>query len=78
MIGNVELMETIARLISPYALWNMPEDLYSPEWWEWSCDNGVRLAARDKAQNVIRGLDLELNQKTGVIKGRLPKKKEEA
>ena len=78
MIADVELIETVARFISPFAIWDMPEDLDAPAWLEWSGDSGVRLIARDKAQYVIKGLDLELNQKTGVVTGRLPKKKEEA
>lgn len=77
MIADVELVETVARLISPFALWDMPEDedLDSSDWFEWSRDSGIRLIARDKARYVIEGLDLELNQETGAVTGKRPNRK---
>ena len=78
MIADVELVEMVARLISPYAIWDMPEDggLDSSDWFEWSGDSRARTIARDKAKRVIDGLDLELDQLTGIIIGKRPEEEE--
>lgn len=77
MIAEVELMETVARLISPYALWEKPDYEDEVDWEMWADDSKARMIARDKAKRVIEGLDLELNQLTGIITGMRPEKKEE-
>lgn len=73
MIADVELVEMVARLISPYAIWERSD----ADWEMWAGDSRARTIARDKAKRVIEGLDLELNQLTGVIIGMRPEKKEE-
>lgn len=76
MIADVELMEIVARLISPYAIWEKPDPVDEIDWEMWAGDSRARMIARDKAKRVIDGLDLELDQLTGIIIGMRPEEEE--
>lgn len=77
MIADVELMETVARLIDPDAWRRMDQCREEhPDFDEW-LPSRFTIESRDAALRVIDGLGLELSQLTGVIIGMMPEKKEE-